>query len=111
MGSKGCMPYSWFYYDLVKNVSKDKTFHSCQIPVGLVELLIKSCTVENDDIFILFGGSGTELVLCKELKRNFVSCEINKKYYDMITNRLENNGIIDEKYRLKKEQSAQLRII
>lgn len=73
--------------------------------------MIKSCTVENDDIFILFGGSGTELVVCKELKRNFVSCEINKKYYDMITNRLENNGIIDEKYRLKKEQSAQLRII
>ncbi len=27
-GHQGRMPYSWFYFDLVKNVSKDKTFHA-----------------------------------------------------------------------------------
>jgi len=55
-GNTGRMPYSWFYFDLVKNVSKDKTFHSCQIPLNLVEMLIKSCTMPGDDVFILFGG-------------------------------------------------------
>ncbi len=95
------MPYSWLYYDLVKNVSKDKTFHSCQIPLPMVELFIKSCTKENDSVFILFGGSGSEIMLCKNLKRNFVSCELHLDYYQMIISRLENKGIIKDEYRLK----------
>ncbi len=100
-GHKGRMPYSWFYFDLVKNVSKDKTFHACQIPLPLIEMLIKSCTQENDDVFILFGGSGSEIVLCKNLKRNFISCEIHPDYYQMILSRLENDGKIRPEHRLK----------
>jgi len=99
-GHKGRMPYSWFYFDLVKNVSKDKTFHSCQIPLALVEMLIKSCTQEQDDVFILFGGSGSEIALCNSIKRNFISCEIHPEYHQMILNRLENNGKIRDEYRL-----------
>jgi site-specific DNA-methyltransferase (adenine-specific) len=99
-GCSGRMPYSWFYYDLVKNVSKDKTFHSCQIPLQLVEMLILSCTQKNDDCFILFGGSGSELVLCKQLERNFISCELHADYYHMILDRLNGNGYIKDNYRL-----------
>ena len=44
-GHKGRMPYSWLNFNLVKNVSRQKTSHPCQIPEGLSELLIKSCTV------------------------------------------------------------------
>ena len=43
-GHAGRMPYSWFYYDLVKNVSKDKTFHACQIPLDLVRMLVAAST-------------------------------------------------------------------
>lgn len=100
-GHTGRMPYSWLYYDLVKNVSKDKTFHSCQIPLPLVELLIKAGTKENDSVFILFGGSGSEIVLCQELKRNFISCEIHSEYFRMIQDRLNNKGKISDEYRLK----------
>lgn len=99
-GHVGRMPYSWFYFDLVKNVSKDKTFHSCQIPLPLVELLIKSCTKIDDLVFILFGGSGSEIVLTKNLNRKFVSCEIHPNYYRMIIDRLENNGAIKDEHRL-----------
>jgi site-specific DNA-methyltransferase (adenine-specific) len=106
-GHAGRMPYSWFYFDLVKNVSKDKTFHACQIPLGLVEMLVKSCTKEGDDVFILFGGSGSELVLCRELKRNFISCEIHPEYHKMICDRLQNNGKIREEYRLEFLQEKQ----
>jgi site-specific DNA-methyltransferase (adenine-specific) len=100
-GHTGRMPYSWFYFDLVKNVSKDKTMHACQIPLTLVEMLIKATTNENDDCFILFGGSGSELVKCKELKRNFISCEIHTKYYKMILDRLRNNGKIKDEFRIQ----------
>lgn len=99
-GHTGRMPYSWFYYDLVKNVSKDKTFHSCQIPKPLVEMLIKSCTKEGDSVFVLFGGSGSEIVLCQELKRKWISCELHKPYYDMIVDRLNHGGNIDNRYKL-----------
>jgi len=104
-GNLGRMPYSWFYFDLVKNVSKDKTIHSCQIPLGLVEMLIKSCTMENDYVLILFGGSGSEIVLCNELKRNFISSEIHPKYYEMIQSRLSNNGEILPEYKLELMKS------
>jgi len=116
-GHLGRMPYSWFYFDLVKNVSKDKTFHACQIPLDLVEMLIKSCTHEGDDCFILFGGSGSELALCKRLKRHFISCELHPDYYKMITERLDNEGEIKDEYRLpfiqkkKNADGIQLKLI
>ncbi|MDI6781031.1 MAG: site-specific DNA-methyltransferase [bacterium] len=109
-GSTGRMPYSWLYYNLVKNVSRDKTIHSCQIPLGLVEKLILASTEENDLVFIHFGGSGSEIMLTKQLKRRFVSAEIDKIYYDMILERLKSNGDIPDKYKLQigKKQSDKI---
>jgi len=98
-GSKGRMPYDWFYFDLVKNVSKEKTFHACQIPQKLSEMLIKSCTMPNDVVLILFGGSGSEIEICKVLNRQYISAEIDEKYHQMILDRLK-KGKIEEKYRL-----------
>jgi site-specific DNA-methyltransferase (adenine-specific) len=63
-------------------------------------MLIKSCTQEGDDVFILFGGSGSELFTCKDLKRNYISCELHPDYYKMIIDRLENNGKIKDEFRL-----------
>lgn len=100
-GHKGRMPYSWFYFDLVKNVSKDKTFHSCQIPLGLVEMLIKASTRPRDTVFVLFGGSGSEILLCREMNRKFISCELHSDYYQMILDRLANDGKISPAYRLQ----------
>ncbi|MGC8764869.1 MAG: DNA-methyltransferase [Brevinematia bacterium] len=100
-GSKGGMPYSWMYFDLVKNVSKDKTIHSCQIPLGLVKKLILASTEENDIVFIQFGGSGSEILLARDLNRNFVSAEIDRIYYQMMNERLKLNGAIPEEYKLR----------
>jgi DNA modification methylase len=99
-GSRGRMPYSWLFHNLVKNVSREKTMHSCQIPQKLSELLIKSSTKEDDIVLILFGGSGSEIEICNRLKRKYISAEIDEKYYKMIIDRLE-NGKISEKYRLQ----------
>jgi DNA modification methylase len=100
-GLKGRMPYDWFYFDLVKNVSKEKTFHPCQISQKLAEMLIKSCTMPGDIVLILFGGSGSEIEVCKNLKRQYISAEIDEKYYKMIIDRLK-IGYIDEKYKFKR---------
>lgn len=100
-GSKGRMPYSWMYYNTVKNVSKEKTIHPCQIPIKLAEKLILASTEENDLIFIHFGGSGNELFLAKKLGRNYVSAEIDPLYYRMIIDRLKLNGAIPPEYKPK----------
>lgn len=115
-GSKGRMPYDWLYFDLVKNVSKEKTLHACQIPQKLSELLIKSCTMPGDVVLVLFGGSGSEVEVCKILKRHYISAEIDEKYYQMILDRL-NKGRIEEKYKLRlnryerKNEAAQLLLL
>lgn len=88
-GSKGRMPYSWFYFDLVKNVSKDKTFHPCQIPQNLSKLLISSSTKIGDNVLILFAGSGNDVLSAIELKRNVKAIEIDPEYCDLIRKRIK----------------------
>lgn len=105
-GSKGRMPYDWFYFDLVKNVSKEKTFHACQIPQKLAEMLILSCTQPQDVVFVLFGGSGSEIEICQNLDRQFISCELDPDYHAMILDRL-NSGAIDDKYRLNGQPQTE----
>jgi len=98
-GIKGRMPYSWFYFNLVKNVSHEKTVHTCQIPQKLSEMLISSCTMPGDNVLILFGGSGAEVDVCMRLERNFIAAELDPDYYQMIVDRI-NSGHIDSKYKL-----------
>lgn len=107
-GSNGRMPYSWFEFNLVKNVSKDKTFHACQIPIPLYDLLLKASTVEGDSVFVLFGGSGSEVVHTEQLCRRFLSCEIHPGYHQMIVERLNNNGHIDETHKIERREEQSL---
>jgi len=98
-GSKGRMPYDWLNYNLVKNVSSEKTIHACQIPQKLTELLINASTKPGDVVLVLFGGSGSEVALCQQMDRHFITAEIDEKYHRIIVDRLE-RGKIDPKYRL-----------
>jgi DNA modification methylase len=100
-GQMGRMPYSWFYFDLVKNVSREKTVHACQIPQKLSEMLILSCTQPGDVVLVHFGGSGAELEVCKRLNRRFLAAEIDPTYHAIIMSRLHTGQIRDE-YRLIK---------
>ena len=99
-GSPGRMPYSWFEFNLVKNVSRDKSFHSCQIPEALSEMLFKATTKPGDTVFVLFGGAGSELVVAQRLGLNWVSAEIVPEYCDLIERRLEQGGRVPDDARL-----------
>ena len=99
-GGHGRMPYSWLYYDLVKNVGLTKTFHSCQIPEELSGTLIKASTQPGDIVLILFGGSGSEISQCVALDRRYISAEIDSKYYRLILDRLRKGGGVPERHRM-----------
>lgn len=57
-------------------------FHPTQKSLPLFEELIKKHSNENDTILDTFLGSGTTAIACKNTKRNFKGCELNKEYFD-----------------------------
>jgi len=79
-GSPGRAPYDVFHFNIVKNVSKDKTPHPCQIPRNLIKIFIKASSNSGDIILDPFGGSFTTSAAAKELGRNSISIEINPEY-------------------------------
>ncbi|MBI2578967.1 MAG: site-specific DNA-methyltransferase [Candidatus Aenigmarchaeota archaeon] len=87
-GSNGRTPYDVFQFNLVKNVSKDKTPHPCQIPVSLLKIFIKASSNEGDTVLDPFAGSFSTCVASKELNRNSIGIDINPKYVDIGKQRL-----------------------
>jgi len=94
-GSLGRAPYSWFYSDLVKNVSKwnKHVGHPCVIPDKISSLLIKSVTRPGDTVLVLFAGSGSEIDICRKLGRHFIAAELDEHYCEFIEKRLDNQLI------------------
>lgn len=62
--------------------------HPTQKPVALFEYLIKTYTNEGELVLDNCMGSGTTAVACKNLGRNFIGFETDKKYYDIALRRL-----------------------
>ncbi|NQU77550.1 site-specific DNA-methyltransferase, partial [Candidatus Falkowbacteria bacterium] len=58
--------------------------------------LIKATTNPNDMVLVLFGGSGAEIDVCRNLNRNFISAEVDKKYCALINDRLAHGFILPE---------------
>lgn len=65
--------------------------HPTQKPVELMEYLIKSHTKENELVLDFTMGSGTTCVACQNTKRKFIGIELDKKYYDIAVERLQEN--------------------
>lgn len=99
-GSPGRMPYSWFEFNLVKNVSRSKSFHSCQIPEKLSELLFRAATKRGDSVLVLFAGSGSELMVARALGLDWYSAEVIPEYRALIEARFANDGKIPPEKRM-----------
>ncbi|WP_368489340.1 site-specific DNA-methyltransferase [Clostridium sp. BJN0013] len=63
--------------------------HPTQKPVELMEYLIKTYTKEGDLILDFAMGSGSTGVACKNLNRQFIGIEKEKKYYDIAVKRIK----------------------
>lgn len=67
-----------------------KPLHPTQKPIELIEWLIKSYTNEGDLVLDFTMGSGTTGVGCIHLNRNFIGIELDKGYFNMAKERIEN---------------------
>lgn len=86
-GSMGTPIYDWWNINIVKNVSKEKTAHPCQMPLSVMKNIIG---ILPDDYVIIdpFMGSGTTGVACRQLNRKFIGIELDKEYYEIAHKRI-----------------------
>lgn len=68
--------------------SLKKALHPTQKPVPLLEFLIKTYTLEGETVLDNCMGSGSTGVAAKNLNRNFIGIEKEKKYFDMAVKRI-----------------------
>ena len=89
--------YDWWNVNQVKNVSKDKTNHPCQMPLEVMKNIV-STLPDNTTIFDCFMGSGTTAIACNELGYDFIGTEIDIEYFNIAkdrVNREEQMNIFD----------------
>ena len=75
------------------NKEINTNLHPTQKPVNLMEYLVKTYTNEGDLVLDFTMGSGTTGVACKNLNRNFIGIEMDKKYFEIAKERLYGNNI------------------
>lgn len=87
-GRTGSKLYDWWNVNQVKNVSKDKTAHPCQMPV---EVMANIAGILPDDITIIdpFMGSGTTGVGAIMHGKDFIGFDIDRDYCDIARERLD----------------------
>lgn len=83
----GARLYDWWNVNQVKNVSKEKTAHPCQMPVKVLDNLIG---ILPDGIGVVdpYCGSGTTGVACLQRGVPFYGCDVDAEYCRIARGRL-----------------------
>lgn len=87
-GKTGCKLYDWWNINQVKNVSKDKTAHPCQMPLEVMKNIV-GILPRDSTIVDPFMGSGTTGVACVEAGLDFIGIEMDSNYFEIAKNRLK----------------------
>lgn len=83
------------YPTSVLNFKKEsKPIHPTQKPVELCEYLIKTYTNEGEVVLDNCIGSGTTVISALNTNRKYIGFELEKKYYDIASKRIEEHKAI-----------------
>lgn len=94
-----------YYCSSINKADKDLFEHPTIKPLEMVKNHILNSTQPNDIVLDCFLGSGTTAVACKELGRQYIGFEINKKYYDIACDRLKGVSVQERKMMNKGQLS------
>lgn len=70
-------------------IHSEREEHPTQKPLEVIERMIKASCPEGGIVFDPFAGSGTTLAAAAYHQRNYIGCEINFDYVQMIHRRLQ----------------------
>lgn len=76
----------------IANIIRNKK-HPTEKPVELMQILVENSSNEHNIIFDPFMGVGATGVACINSNRNFIGCEIDKKYFVIAQNRMIDKSI------------------
>ncbi|MFH0948600.1 MAG: DNA methyltransferase [Elusimicrobiota bacterium] len=71
-----------------KELLSREFLHTIQKPKKLIERLVKASSNMGDLVLDPFAGTGTTLVVCEELGRNYIGIELNPKLVEICKRRL-----------------------
>lgn len=74
---------------LAKRINAQDYEHPTQKPTVLHEKPLRRCTKPGDVVLDLFGGSGSTLIACEQMKRRCFTIEFNPIFCDVIIQRYE----------------------
>ena len=69
--------------------------HSAPYPTDIPQMAINFFSGVGDTVMDCFLGSGTSGIVAKELKRNFIGVELNKEYFELAKNRIEQKDLFE----------------
>jgi DNA modification methylase len=72
-----------------ENKPTKNDLHPTMKPINLIGRLVKNSSREKENVFDGFGGSGSTLIACEQLKRNAYLMELDPKYIDVQIKRWE----------------------
>ncbi|HVK08820.1 MAG TPA: site-specific DNA-methyltransferase [Gemmataceae bacterium] len=87
-----------WYVPRVCGTFKERGDHPCQMPLALLERIIRVASNPGDLVLDPFAGSGTTLAAAKKLGRDYLGIELSENYADRVRDRLA-RVVMDEAVR------------
>lgn len=88
LNKKGKTPTDVWEISTLNSMAKERVGYDTQKPKKLLQKIIEGFCNEGDVIADFFCGSGTSLVVAKELGRNYIGCDINPRAIEITNQRL-----------------------
>ena len=81
--------YHQLWNGMIREGEHEKRVHPTQKPIRMLSEIINDYSKEGDTILDAFGGSGSTLIACEQMKRTCYMCELDPHYCDVIIARWE----------------------
>ena len=85
---RGARLYDWWQINQVKNTTRGKSAHPCQMPIEVMDRIVG---ILPDGIGVIdpFLGSGTTAVACRKRGVPFIGYEVVHEYAEIARKRIE----------------------
>ena len=91
---KGKLPHDVWTFSRVCGTFKERVgWHPCQMPVSLLERIVRACSKPADVVLDPFAGSGTTLVAAARLGRQWTGIELSERYAAQAMERIAAEGL------------------
>lgn len=92
----GKLPTDVWWHTIVSPTGKEKTGYPTQKPKGILRRVVQASSKPGDLILDFFAGSGTTGAVAAELGRSFILIDQNPESIEVITSRLNADGVAFE---------------